>query len=170
MPCAVPIHLCKGTNGQGAFVELQHSFNFCQNISLHIHEEVRMHTHTHSHRLERALEASTSSLTLVHCRCCSGSKDEEDFRPLFDNFVQDLLVTLHLPEWPATELLLMLMGGLLVSGRGWGSVLLHSISTWLYHGLCVWCVKYCRCDLLFNLLLFGIFMFAVDTNFHEQVK
>ena len=49
------------------------------------------------------------------CRCCSGSKDEEDFRPLFDNFVQDLLVTLHLPEWPAAELLLMLMGGLLVS-------------------------------------------------------
>ena len=46
-------------------------------------------------------------------RCCS-SKDEDDFRPLFDNFVQDLLTTLNLPEWPASELLLTLLGMLLV--------------------------------------------------------
>ena len=46
---------------------------------------------------------------------CSGGKDEDDFRPLFDNFVQDLLATLNLPEWPASEVLLTLLGMLLVS-------------------------------------------------------
>lgn len=49
----------------------------------------------------------------VCCRCCS-SKDEDDFRSLFDNFVQDLLSTLGLPEWPASEVLLTLLGVLLV--------------------------------------------------------
>ena len=48
------------------------------------------------------------------CRCGSG-KDEDDFRPLFENFVQDLLTTLNLPEWPASEVLLTLLGILLVS-------------------------------------------------------
>ena len=50
----------------------------------------------------------------VCCRCCGG-KEEDDFRPLFDNFVQDLLTTLNLPEWPASEVLLTLLGVLLVS-------------------------------------------------------
>ncbi len=53
-------------------------------------------------------------LFINNLRCCSG-KDEEDFRPLFDNFVQDLLTTLSVPEWPASEVLLTLMGVLLVS-------------------------------------------------------
>ena len=51
---------------------------------------------------------------LCSFRCCAGGKDDDDFKPLFEGFVQDLLVTLHLPEWPAAELLLMLLGGLLV--------------------------------------------------------
>ena len=46
-------------------------------------------------------------------RCCSG-KEEDDFRPLFDNFVHDLLTTLSLPEWPSSEVLLTLLGVLLV--------------------------------------------------------
>ena len=45
-----------------------------------------------------------------------GSKQgEEDYRPLFENFVQDLLSTVNKPEWPAAELLLSLLGRLLVS-------------------------------------------------------
>lgn len=56
----------------------------------------------------------TSSVSVVY-RCCGG-KEEDDFRPLFDNFVQDLLTTLNLPEWPASEVLLTLLGVLLVSG------------------------------------------------------
>lgn len=42
-------------------------------------------------------------------------KDEEDYRPLFENFLQDLLVTLNRPDWPAAEVLLTLLGKLLVS-------------------------------------------------------
>lgn len=50
---------------------------------------------------------------LTHLRC--GSKQaEEDYRPLFENFVQDLLSTVNKPEWPASELLLSLLGRLLV--------------------------------------------------------
>ena len=47
-------------------------------------------------------------------RCCSASKDENDFRPLFENFLQDMLTTLNKPEWPAAEVLLTLLGKLLV--------------------------------------------------------
>lgn len=44
-----------------------------------------------------------------------GSKTEDiDYRPLFENFVQDLLSTVNKPEWPATELLLTLLGKMLV--------------------------------------------------------
>lgn len=44
-----------------------------------------------------------------------GSKSEDiDYRPLFENFVQDLLSTVNKPEWPATELLLCLLGKMLV--------------------------------------------------------
>ncbi len=42
-------------------------------------------------------------------------KGEEDYRPLFENFVYDLLSTVNKPEWPAAELLLSLLGRLLVS-------------------------------------------------------
>lgn len=50
----------------------------------------------------------------LHFRC--GSKQgEDDYRPLFENFVQDLLSTVNKPDWPAAELLLSLLGRLLVS-------------------------------------------------------
>ena len=51
----------------------------------------------------------------LNCRCISVGKDEEDYRPLFENFLQDLLVTLNRPDWPAAEVLLTLLGRLLVS-------------------------------------------------------
>lgn len=54
-----------------------------------------------------------SGCGLSLCRC-SGGKDEDDFRPLFENFIQDLLTTLNLPMWPASEVLLTLLGKLLV--------------------------------------------------------
>lgn len=44
-----------------------------------------------------------------------GSKSEDiDYRPLFENFVQDLLSTVNKPEWPATEVLLSVLGKMLV--------------------------------------------------------
>lgn len=46
---------------------------------------------------------------------CGNKSEEIDYRPLFENFVQDLLTTVNKPEWPAAELLLSLLGTLLVS-------------------------------------------------------
>ena len=51
----------------------------------------------------------------VCIRCNTVGKDEEDYRPLFENFLQDLLVTLNKNDWPAAEVLLTLLGRLLVS-------------------------------------------------------
>ncbi|XP_065906128.1 nipped-B-like protein [Dysidea avara] len=48
---------------------------------------------------------------------CISSK-EEDFKTIFDNFVQDLLITLNHPEWPAAELVVTQLGILLVHTFG----------------------------------------------------
>ncbi|XP_055853643.1 nipped-B protein isoform X3 [Episyrphus balteatus] len=45
---------------------------------------------------------------------CKTRSNETDFRPLFENFIHDLLATVNKPEWPASELLLSLLGTLLV--------------------------------------------------------
>lgn len=44
---------------------------------------------------------------------CKSRSSENDFRPLFENFITDLLTTVNRPEWPASELLLSLLGTLL---------------------------------------------------------
>lgn len=44
---------------------------------------------------------------------CKSRSNETDFRPLFENFIHDLLATVNKPEWPAAELLLSLLGTLL---------------------------------------------------------
>ncbi|RZF42069.1 hypothetical protein LSTR_LSTR006662 [Laodelphax striatellus] len=44
---------------------------------------------------------------------CSSKSEEIDYRPLFENFVQDLLTTVNKPEWPAAELMLSVLGKLL---------------------------------------------------------
>lgn len=45
---------------------------------------------------------------------CRSKSNETDFRPLFENFIHDLLSTANKPEWPASELLLSLLGTMLV--------------------------------------------------------
>lgn len=53
---------------------------------------------------------------MLSCNLRCGSKQgEEDYRPLFENFVHDLLSSVNKPEWPVAELLLSLLGRLLVS-------------------------------------------------------
>lgn len=59
------------------------------------------------------------SAFLNKCRTRSG---ETDFRPIFENFIQDLLTTVNKPEWPAAELLLSLLGTLLVNSMSDKSV------------------------------------------------
>lgn len=46
---------------------------------------------------------------------CKSRNIETDFRPLFENFIHDLLTTVNKPEWPASELLLSLLGRLLIN-------------------------------------------------------
>eukprot|EP00092_Neocalanus_flemingeri_P006189 GFUD01006661.1.p1 GENE.GFUD01006661.1~~GFUD01006661.1.p1 ORF type:complete len:1172 (+),score=408.27 GFUD01006661.1:326-3841(+) len=63
---------------------------------------------------ESAMATAVQFLTVFLKKC--GSKSEDiDYRPLFENFLQDLLTTVNTPEWPAAELLLSLLGKLLVS-------------------------------------------------------
>ncbi|CAG9855417.1 unnamed protein product [Phyllotreta striolata] len=64
-------------------------------------------------KYEKATHIAGTFLSVFLNKC--GSKQEEiDYRPLFENFVQDLLATVNKPEWPATELLLFLLGKMLV--------------------------------------------------------
>ncbi|XP_063929333.1 nipped-B-like protein isoform X2 [Zophobas morio] len=64
-------------------------------------------------KYDKALNTATTFLGVFLNKC--GSKSEDiDYRPLFENFVQDLLSTVNKPEWPATEVLLSLLGRMLV--------------------------------------------------------
>ncbi|XP_072030780.1 nipped-B-like protein A isoform X2 [Amphiura filiformis] len=61
---------------------------------------------------ETAVRTGQNFLSVFLKKCVS--KEEEDYRPLFENFIQDLLTSVNKPEWPAAELLLSLLGRLLV--------------------------------------------------------
>uniref|UniRef100_H2ZDM6 Nipped-B protein n=1 Tax=Ciona savignyi TaxID=51511 RepID=H2ZDM6_CIOSA len=50
----------------------------------------------------------------VFLKKCASKSDETDYRPLFENFIHDLLATVNKPEWPASEMLLSVLGRLLV--------------------------------------------------------
>ncbi|XP_034047622.1 nipped-B-like protein B [Thalassophryne amazonica] len=62
---------------------------------------------------ETAMRTAQNFLS-VFLKKCGSKQAEENYRPLFENFVQDLLSTVNKPEWPAAELLLSLLGRLLV--------------------------------------------------------
>lgn len=64
-------------------------------------------------RFDTAMSIGGNFLTTFLNKCKSRS-GETDFRPLFENFIHDLLTTVNRPEWPASELLLSLLGTLLV--------------------------------------------------------
>lgn len=64
-------------------------------------------------KCETAFSIGGNFLTVFLNKCKSRSS-ETDFRPLFENFIHDLLTTVNKPEWPASELLLSLLGTLLV--------------------------------------------------------
>ncbi|CAE1178724.1 SCC2 [Acanthosepion pharaonis] len=61
---------------------------------------------------ETAMRTGYNFLSVFLKKCTA--KGEDDYRPLFENFVQDLLSTVNKPEWPASELLLSLLGRILV--------------------------------------------------------
>ncbi|KAJ7424346.1 hypothetical protein BTVI_06869 [Pitangus sulphuratus] len=61
---------------------------------------------------ETAMRTAQNFLS-IFLKKCGSKQGEEDYRPLFENFIQDLLSTVNKPEWPAAELLLSLLGRLL---------------------------------------------------------
>lgn len=69
-------------------------------------------TYIHS-KYDTAVSIGGNFLTTFLNKCKSRSS-ETDFRPLFENFIHDLLTTVNRPEWPAAELLLSLLGTLLL--------------------------------------------------------
>uniref|UniRef100_A0A671SBE5 Nipped-B protein n=1 Tax=Sinocyclocheilus anshuiensis TaxID=1608454 RepID=A0A671SBE5_9TELE len=60
---------------------------------------------------ETAMRTAQNFLS-VFLKKCGSKQGEDDYRPLFENFVQDLLSTVNKPDWPAAELLLSLLGRL----------------------------------------------------------
>ena len=62
---------------------------------------------------ETAIRAGYNFLSVFLKKCTM--KGEDDYRPLFENFVHDLLSTVNKPEWPSSELLLSILGRILVS-------------------------------------------------------
>lgn len=57
---------------------------------------------------------STFYISFSLCSNRSTTKGEDDYRMIFENFVNDLLLTVNKPEWPAAEVMLSLLGSLLV--------------------------------------------------------
>uniref|UniRef100_A0A3Q2QX81 Nipped-B protein n=1 Tax=Fundulus heteroclitus TaxID=8078 RepID=A0A3Q2QX81_FUNHE len=66
-----------------------------------------------SNSYETAMRTGQNFLS-VFLKKCGSKQGEDDYRPLFENFVHDLLSAVNKPEWPAAELLLSLLGRLLV--------------------------------------------------------
>uniref|UniRef100_A0A672N8B3 Nipped-B protein n=1 Tax=Sinocyclocheilus grahami TaxID=75366 RepID=A0A672N8B3_SINGR len=60
---------------------------------------------------ETAMRTAQNFLS-VFLKKCGSKQGEDDYRPLFENFVRDLLSTVNKPDWPAAELLLSLLGRL----------------------------------------------------------
>ncbi|CAH1393670.1 unnamed protein product [Nezara viridula] len=63
----------------------------------------------------KTARSTASNFLYVFLNKCSSKSEEIDYRPLFENFVQDLLTTVNKPEWPAAELMLSVLGNLLVN-------------------------------------------------------
>uniref|UniRef100_A0A5S6Q9S7 Nipped-B protein n=1 Tax=Trichuris muris TaxID=70415 RepID=A0A5S6Q9S7_TRIMR len=61
---------------------------------------------------ETAVSTAHGFLTVYLKKCTT--KSDEDYRPLFEDFIKDLLEALNRPEWPSAEILLKLLAGVLV--------------------------------------------------------
>lgn len=62
-------------------------------------------------------ETATNLATTFHAvflNKCGTKSEDTDYRSLFENFVQNLLSKVNKPEWPASEVLLGLLGRILV--------------------------------------------------------
>ncbi len=61
------------------------------------------------------------SLLIINCvpntfsLRCSAREEDNDYRHILINLVEDLLATINLPEWPASQVLLSVLGAILIS-------------------------------------------------------
>ena len=79
-----------------------------------VEEEVIIDRDVHVNNLYESAMATAVQFLTVFLKKCGSKQEDVDYRPLFDNFLQDLLTTVNTPEWPAAELLLSLLGKMLV--------------------------------------------------------
>merc|ERR1719195_1331400 len=77
-------------------------------------EEVIVDRDVHVNNLYESAMATAVQFLTVFLKKCGSRSEDVDYRPLFENFLQDLLTTVNTPEWPAAELLLSLLGKMLV--------------------------------------------------------
>jgi cohesin loading factor subunit SCC2 len=61
---------------------------------------------------DESTRCAKSILSAFFMKCAA--KGDEDYRPLFENFIVDLLTTVNKPEWPAAESLLSILGVILL--------------------------------------------------------
>lgn len=64
----------------------------CQNILIFFYEEVRF--------FSLALPSCCSPFYIR----CANKTQEDDYRPILENFITDILTTLNMPEWPSAEI------------------------------------------------------------------
>ncbi|KAL6062556.1 Nipped-B-like protein A (Fragment), variant 2 [Balamuthia mandrillaris] len=67
---------------------------------------------TDSNSYEAAVTCAHTFVQSFVSKC--STREEENYRPLLGNFVEDLLHTLNLPEWPASEVLLKVLSSILM--------------------------------------------------------
>ena len=77
-------------------------------------EEVILDRDVHVNNLYESAMGTAFQFLAVFLKKCGSKQEDIDYRPLFENFLQDLLTTVNTPEWPAAELLLSLLGKMLV--------------------------------------------------------
>ena len=77
-------------------------------------EEIPIDRDVHVNNLYEQSMATAVQFLTVFLKKCGSKQEDVDYRPLFENFLQDLLTTVNTPEWPAAELLLSLLGKMLV--------------------------------------------------------
>ena len=63
---------------------------------------------------EDSSQSAKKFLSVFFAKCKTKQADF-DFRPIFENFIQDLLITVNKPEWPVSEIILNLLGIILVN-------------------------------------------------------
>ncbi|KAI5476699.1 cohesin loading factor subunit SCC2 [Pseudohyphozyma bogoriensis] len=69
--------------------------------------------------LDAAIRSATEIVKQLLLRSCKAGKGasgstESEYRAVFDNVIADLLTTLHLPEWPAAEVLLQVTSSMMI--------------------------------------------------------